>query len=186
MTPKFWEATWKLLLEGLEEMHVKVHSSITYQILLTNFEELPICSHAYYGAFNKWPTHLSKQEFNVWHKLTTMWKTSWGLSHWETHDKPTTSKTIYNDIEAFLATKWNSLHISRKKLDSLHPKPLPPQPSTPPQHKNIVAYRTSNHRLAIEIGWWTIIHISRDTRLCLFCSSNVIEMRHICVGLSPM
>ena len=77
-------------------------------------------------AFNKWPTHLSKQEFNAWHKLTTMWKTSWGLSHWETHDKPTTSKTIYNDIEAFLATKWNSLHISRKKLDSLHPKPLPP------------------------------------------------------------
>jgi hypothetical protein len=124
MGSKFWEATCKLSLEGLQEMHVKLHSLTTYQILLTKFEEL--CSHAYYGAFNKWPAHLSEQEFSARHKLTTMWKTSSGLSHWEIHDKPTTSKTI----EAFLAAKWNSLHISRKKLDSLHPKPLP-LPLTP-------------------------------------------------------
>jgi hypothetical protein len=27
------------------------------------------------------------------------------------------------------------------------------QPLTPPQLKTIIAYRTTNHRLAIEIGW---------------------------------
>ena len=47
-----------------------------------------------------------------------MWKTSRGLSYWETHDKPTTSKTTYVDIkEAFLAKEWDSFHLSGKKLD---------------------------------------------------------------------
>ena len=32
-----------------------------------------------------------------------------------------------------------------------------------------------NNRLAIEIGWWMIIHILRTTRLCHFCSYNTIE-----------
>ena len=49
------------------------------------------------------------------------------------------------------------------------------QPLTPPQHKIIVAYRTLNHRLAIEFGRWTSILISRDTRLCHFFSYNAIE-----------
>ena len=37
--------------------------------------------------------HLAEQGFNTWHKSTTMWKTSWGLSLWDTHDNPTTSKS---------------------------------------------------------------------------------------------
>ena len=32
-----------------------------------------------------------------------------------------------------------------------------------------------NHWLVIEIGRWTIIPISRDTRLCHFCSCNAIK-----------
>ena len=48
--------------------------------------------------------HLAEQGLNNWYKLTTMWKTSWNLSHWETHDNTTTSKATYVDIkEVFLA-----------------------------------------------------------------------------------
>ena len=48
--------------------------------------------------------HLAKQEFVTCHKSATMWKASWGLSHWGTHDNPTTSKITFDDInEAFLA-----------------------------------------------------------------------------------
>ena len=37
-----------------------------------------------------------------------MWKTSWGLACWKTHDNPTTSTTTYDGIEkAFLAKEWN-------------------------------------------------------------------------------
>ena len=62
--------------------------------------------------------------------------------------------------EAFLAKEWNSFHLSRKKLDYLHLKDFlkyecelySEQPLTPPQHKIIAAYHTSNHRLAIETG----------------------------------
>jgi hypothetical protein len=51
-----------------------------------------------------------EQGFNTWDKLTTMWKTSWVLSHWETHDNPTTLIIAYDDIkEAFLVKEWNSL-----------------------------------------------------------------------------
>jgi hypothetical protein len=64
-----------------------------------------------------------EQGFNIWYKSTTTWKTSWGLSHWETHDNPTTSKTICVGIkEGFLAKEWNSFHLLRKKLDYLHLK----------------------------------------------------------------
>jgi hypothetical protein len=36
-----------------------------------------------------------------------MWKASWGLSHWETHDNPTTLKIAADDIkEDFLAKEW--------------------------------------------------------------------------------
>ena len=106
--------------------------------------------------------HLAEQGFNTWHKSITMWKTSWSLSHWETHDNPTTSKTTYDDIkEACLAKKWNSFHLSGKKRDYLHLKDflkyecelyLKQPLMTPPQRKIIVAHWTSNHRLAIEIG----------------------------------
>ena len=33
--------------------------------------------------------HMVEQGFNTSHKSTTMWKTPWGLSHWEAHDIPT-------------------------------------------------------------------------------------------------
>ena len=46
-----------------------------------------------------------------------------GLSHWETHDNPTTSKPTNVDIKgACLVEEWNSFHLSGKKLDYLHLK----------------------------------------------------------------
>ena len=108
--------------------------------------------------------HLANQGFNIWYSSTTIWKTSWGLSHWGTHDNPTTSKTTYVDIEFFLAKEWNSFHLFGKKLDYLHLKDFLQykcelylkQPLTPPQHKIIADYRTSNHRLEIETRQWTM------------------------------
>ena len=47
------------------------------------------------------------------------------------------------------------------------------QPLTPPQCKIIVVYSRLNHRLAIEIGWWSIN--PWDSKLCYFCSYNVVE-----------
>ena len=113
-----------------------------------------------------------------------MWKTSWGLSHWETHDNPTTSKMAYDDIkEVFLAKEWKSFRLLGEKLDFLHLNDFLKfecelylkQPWTPPQHKIIVAYCISNYKLAIEIGRWTTIPIYRDTRPCPFCSYNAVE-----------
>ena len=49
------------------------------------------------------------------------------------------------------------------------------QPMTPSQRKIIVAYHTSNHRLAIQIIRWRTIPISRDNRLCHFCSNSAVE-----------
>jgi hypothetical protein len=86
-----------------------------------------------------------------------MWKASWGLSHYG--NNPTTSKIIFDNIkEIFLAKEWNSFHLLKEKLDYLHLKEFLKynyefnlkQPLTPSQHKIIVAYRTPNHRLAIE------------------------------------
>ena len=113
-----------------------------------------------------------------------MWKTSWFLSHWETHDNSTTSKTTYVDIkEAFLAKEWNSFHLFEKKPYYLHLKDFLrykcelylKQPLTPPQRKIIATYRTSYPRLPIIIGQWMIIPISRDARLCHFYSCNAFE-----------
>ena len=81
-----------------------------------------------------------------------------------------------------------------KKLDYLHLKDFLKyecelylqQLLTPSQRKIIVAYRTSNHRLAIETGWWTTIPISRDIRLCHFCSYNAIEHEAHCVLQCPL
>ena len=85
-------------------------------------------------------------DFNTLHKSTAMWKTSRVLSHWDTHDNPTTSKITRGDIKkAFLAREWNSSHLSWKKLDYLHSQEFLKfecemylkQPLTPPQHKII-------------------------------------------------
>ena len=60
--------------------------------------------------------HLTEHGFDTWYKSATMWKTSWDLSHWYTHDNPTTSKITYDDIkEAFLAKEWNSFHLNKKE-----------------------------------------------------------------------
>ena len=73
-----------------------------------------------------------------------------------------------------------------KKLDYLHLKDTLKyecelylkQPLTPPQRKIIVSYSTSNHRLAIEIGQWSTIPISRDTSLCHFCYYSLIRLEN--------
>ena len=113
-----------------------------------------------------------------------MWKKTVSLSQWHPHDNPTTSKIVYDDIkEVFLVEKWNSFHLSRNTVDYLHLNDFLEyecelylkQSLTPPQHKIIVAYHTSNHRLAIETGQWSTIPIPRDTRLFHFCSCNAIE-----------
>ena len=139
--------------------------------------------------------HLAKQRFNTWHKWTTVWKTSWSLSHLHTHDDPTTSKTSYDDIKkASLAKEWNSFHLSWKELDDLHLKDFLNTNVNctwsnhwhPPQRKINVAYRTSNHWLAIEIGRWSTISISRDIRLCHFCSYAAIEIEEHFVLECPL
>ena len=93
-------------------------------------------------------------------------------------------KITYVDFkEVFLAKEWNSFHLSRKKLDHLHLKDFLKlkcelylkQPLTPPQHKIIDAYRTSNHRLYIETWWWMSIPIPSVTIPCHFGSYDAIE-----------
>ena len=101
--------------------HVKVHSSTTYHILLAKFREFSIEIYIILYTLKltmgfqqqlihlspSWlvnkatsqSQHLAEQGFNTWYKSTTLWKTSWGLSHWETHDNLTTSKTTYVDIK---------------------------------------------------------------------------------------
>ena len=110
--------------------HVKVRSSTTYHILLDEYGEPPIELNALKLTMGfpqqlahlstSWlvnkaaslSQHLAELGFNTWYKSTTMWKTSWDLSHWETHNNPTTSKKTYVDIkEVSLARKWNSSHL---------------------------------------------------------------------------
>ena len=64
---------------------------------------------------------MAKSDFKTWHKSTIMWKASWGLSHWEIQDNPTTLNIALDDVkEAILAIEWNSFHLLRKKVDYLH------------------------------------------------------------------
>jgi hypothetical protein len=90
-----------------------------------------------------------------------MWKASYGISYWDTHDKPTTSKIVFDDIEeVFHAKKWNFFHLLGKQLDYLHLdyflkykwKLYLKQPLTPPQCNIIIAYRTLNYIFVIDIG----------------------------------
>ena len=46
---------------------------------------------------------------------------------------------------------------------------------TPSQRNIVGTYHTSNHRLAVKIGWWSTIPVFRDTRVCHFCSYHAIE-----------
>ena len=79
-------------------------------------------------------------------------------------------------LQSHKSTKYVPWHLVKWK--SVGPK-LMKQPLAPPHCNIIVAHRTSNHRPAIEIGQWTTIWSSRDTRLCHFYSYITIEMRHI-------
>jgi len=82
-----------------------------------------------------------------------------GFISMKTHDNPSPSKTIFNDLkEAFVAEEWNSFYPLEKKPGYLHLKVFLSfecelylkQPLTPTQCKIIVAYNTLNHRFAIE------------------------------------
>ena len=187
----------KLSLKGLQEgmrihlmSHVKVCSLTTSHILLAEFGQPPIELNALELSMgfqrlvhlpSSWLVnqgaslfqHLAEHGFDTWHKSITMWKASLGLSHWETHDNPTTSKITFDGIKGvFLAKEWNSFHFSRKKLDYLHLKNFYihehelylKQPLTPPQRKTIVTYNISNHRLASDTRWWSNVSFSKDNR----------------------
>ena len=90
---------------------------------------------------------------------------------------------------------FTTLQFYGKKLDYLHLKNFLhsecelylKQPLTLPQRKIIAAYHSLNHRLAIEIGRWTVILISRGTRLCHFYCYNTVKMKHIsCWRVCPL
>ena len=93
---------WKVFEKGMKMYmmsHVKVSSLTAFHILLAEFGDLPIELYTLklIMDFQQWLAHLSpswlfnkatslsqhlaKQGFNNWHKSTTMWKTSWDLSH---------------------------------------------------------------------------------------------------------
>ena len=184
---KFGEATWKILLglflrrawryiwcltskcalrqpviscwSNLEKFPIKLYAlnlTTGFQLRVAHVPSSWLVNHA---TSLSW--HLIEEGFNTWHKLTTIWKATWGLSHWETHNNPTRSKMAFDDVkEAFLAKEWNSFYFSWKKLNYLHLKDFLKyecevylkQPLAPPQHKIITTYRTSNHRLAIKTG----------------------------------
>jgi hypothetical protein len=158
--------------------HVKVCFSTTYHILLAEFGELPIEIYArkLVMGFQQWLTHqssswlvskaaslsqnMAKQGFNTWCKSIIMWKTSWGLYHWETHDNPTTSRRYF-----LLKSGTFSISLGRNYITSTSRIFL---------NMNVNCTQ-SNHRLAIEIGQWMITPISKDTRLCHFFSYNAVE-----------
>ena len=113
-----------------------------------------------------------------------MWKASWVLSHWETHDnQPHQKSHLIISRRLYLLKEWNFVHLLGKKLDyflledflkyecGLFLKQL----WRPPKHKIIVAYRTSNHRFANETIRWSSVPTSRDNRLCHFCSYDMVE-----------
>ena len=115
-----------------------------------------------------------------------MWKASWGQSHWETHDNPTTSKITLMISRSLYLLRNRTLLISQEETRLPHFKDflkykcdLHLKPPLPPPHcKIIVANCTWKHRLGVKTGWLSTIPISRDNRLCHFCSYNTVEMRH--------
>ena len=123
---------WKVFEKGMKTCmmsHVKVCSSTTYDYLLAEYAELPMKLYAFEltMSFQQrlahllsfwlviWATllsqHLAKQGANTLHKSTTMWKVSWGLSHWDTHVNPT-SKSTFDDIKDVFLADNGTLSIS--------------------------------------------------------------------------
>ena len=96
--------------------HNIIHSQAYYGLSTTTCPHVPLMASQYSNLTI--PSH-DKQGLNTCYKSTTMWKTSWGLSQWETHENPTT--WTYVDMkEVLLAKERNSFHLTRKKLDYLH------------------------------------------------------------------
>ena len=60
-------------------------------------------------------------------------------------------------------------------LSQLRTRIILKQPLTPPERKSIVAYRTSNHKLAIETDQWLNNPTPKINKLCHFCSCNVVQ-----------
>ena len=105
--------------------------------------------------------HLTKQGFNTWYKLTTMWKTS--------HMNGTPMTTQPHQKQYVLISKRFFLLHSGTLSTFWEETRLPPpqgfswiqmwivleQPLTRTQRKIIFAYRTLNHRLALQFdyGW---------------------------------
>ena len=116
--------------------------------------------------------HLAKQGFDTWHKWTSIWMALWIyiIGQFLTTQHHQKSHSMIS--RRFCLLKSGTLSISRGTLiqDYIHIKDFVKykckldlkQLSKPPQCTIIVAYRTSNHRLAIEFGWWPTIPISRD------------------------
>jgi hypothetical protein len=119
----------------------------------------------------------AKQRANTWHKSTTMWNASW--VHLIEKPMPTQHQKLNLMISRRLFLLIVELFpIPRKEtivlpplqglshIQMLYLKQLSltlPQPC-----KIIIVDCTSNHRLAIEIGWCSTTPISRYNRLCTF------------------
>ena len=156
-----------------------------YHILLAKTGELPIEFYALKLTMDFQQRHVHQSLSLIASKATSL---SWHIAQINSStkdDNPTTSKMTYDGSKkAFLAKEWNTFHLSWKKLGYLQCKDFLEyecglylrQPLTLPRCKIIVAYRNSNHKLAIEIGQWMTVLISGDTRLCQFCSYNAGQL----------
>ena len=123
---------WKVFEKGMKVIWcpVKARTLITHHIVLAELKKLPMSLSSL--GFQQWLTHLSfswlvskatslsqhlaKQGLNTWYKLTTMWKTSWDLSHRETQHNMTTQPHM---IKAPYALVYNSRPLFLLKSGTL-------------------------------------------------------------------
>ena len=125
------------------------------------------------------PQPLAKQGFDTWHKSATMWKTLWCLSHWETHDNPTTSKIAYGwyrggfcwRVELFLSDKGDKITCTSRIFSNMNVNCTWSRHWHLHNATSLLPFAPWT-KLANEIGQWMIILSSRDSRLCHFCSYN--------------
>ena len=124
---------WKVFKKYMK-MHmifqVKMCSLTTYHIMLTRFGEQPMELYALKltMGFQQWLAHLSpswlvnkatsffwhqaKQKFNIFHKPTTMWKTSWGISLGNLGQPNCIKNNIWWYQRVFFLLKSGTLSIS--------------------------------------------------------------------------
>ena len=124
--------------------------------------------------------HLGEQGFNTLHNLTTIWHNGTYMN-----GRP---MTIQDHQKSHLSISRKLFLLRVELFPSLREETRLPPPegfsqiqmwivlkATPLQIKIIVVYCTSNHRINTKIGRWSTIAISRDNRLCHFCSFDAIE-----------